>query len=155
VPALGHKGVKEARFDLLPMDALWMVARVFGKGAEKYAERNWERGLKWGASKGALDRHLALFWAGENYDEESGLPHLAHVAWHGLVLLAMFLREDGEDDRSIAESFRSMTADVTNPQDIEDARAEAQERQPVDLRPPIIRRLELRGGMSGSDDYRP
>lgn len=122
--AAGHKGVKEARFDLMPSDALWYVARVFGKGAEKYAERNWERGLKWGASKGALDRHLALFWAGQDFDEESGLPHLAHVAWHSLVLLAMFLRKDGEDDRSSREANGLMDAEVTNPEDIEAARAE-------------------------------
>lgn len=123
--AAGHKGVKEARFDLIPVDALWYVARVFGKGAEKYAERNWERGLKWGSSKGALDRHLSLFWAGQDFDEESGLPHLAHAAWHALVLLSMFLRKDGEDDRSPHEAHGLMDAEVMNPEVIEAARAEA------------------------------
>lgn len=122
----GHKGVKEARFDLIPWDALWYVARVFGKGAEKYAERNWERGLKYGAVAGARDRHNALFAAGQDFDEESGLPHLAHSAWHALVLLALWLRGDLEDDRSGREAVTEMTAEVTNPEDIEAARQEAQ-----------------------------
>jgi hypothetical protein len=120
----GHKGVKEARFDLIPWDELWYVARVFGKGAEKYAERNWERGLKYGAVAGARDRHNALFAAGQDFDDESGLPHLAHSAWHALVLLALWLRGDLEDDRSGREAVTEMTAEVTNPEDIEAARAE-------------------------------
>jgi hypothetical protein len=95
----GQKGVKEARFDLIPADALWELARVFGRGAKKYAERNWERGYNWGFSYGALQRHLNKFWMGEEIDEESGLPHLAHAAWHCLVLLAFCLRKKGKDDR--------------------------------------------------------
>lgn len=121
----GKKGVKTARFDLLPWDALWAVATVFGFGAKKYAERNWERGYKWSASKGALDRHLALYWAGQDRDEESGLLHLAHVAWQALVLLAFQLRGVGEDDRPAGEAVESMVAEVTNPEDIEAAREEA------------------------------
>ena len=120
----GKKGVKTARFDLVPWDALWAVANVFGFGATKYAERNWERGYNWSASKGALDRHLALFWAGQDTDEESGLLHLAHVAWHALVLLAFQLRSAGMDDRPGTEALRTMTADVTNPEDIEAAKEE-------------------------------
>jgi hypothetical protein len=123
--ASGHKGVKEARFDLIPQDALWMVARVFGKGAAKYAERNWERGLKYSSIAGARDRHNALFAAGQDYDEESNLPHLAHAAWHGLVMLALYLRDKLEDDRGYENlGSRWMVAEVTNPEDIEAARNE-------------------------------
>jgi hypothetical protein len=129
----GHKGVKDARFDLLPVDALWQVARVFGEGAKKYAERNWERGIPRSSQKGALDRHLALYWAGENNDPETGLPHLAHVAWHALTMLALHLRGQEEwdspldyitDDRPTTEGLYSMTAEVTNPEAIEAAQAE-------------------------------
>ena len=95
----GHKGVKLARFDLLPFDALWAVARVFGIGARKYAERNWERGLKYTQVAGARDRHNALYAAGQERDEESGELHLAHAAWHAIVLLALHLRGKLEDDR--------------------------------------------------------
>lgn len=118
----GVKGVKDARFDLLPWDALWVVARIFGFGASKYAERNWENGLKWSSSKAAMDRHMALWWAGEDKDPESGLPHIAHVAWHGLVLLSHVLRGIGTDDRPVGnESLAAMQAELLNPEDIRSA----------------------------------
>ncbi len=127
--AEGKKGVKSARFDLIPYDALWQVALVFGKGAEKYAERNWERGYEWSKSLGAMQRHLALFWQGQDEDEETGLPHIAHAAWHALVLLAFYVRLTGEDDRPISDpdgfGLALMRADVMNPEEIEAAKAEA------------------------------
>lgn len=96
----GEKGSKLARFDLLPYDALWEVAEQFGRGAEKYADRNWERGYDWGLSHAALHRHLAQFWQhGEAIDHETGGLHLAAVAWHALALLAFQLREAGTDTR--------------------------------------------------------
>jgi hypothetical protein len=107
----GLKQTKDARFDLLPWDALWTVARIFGFGASKYAERNWENGLRWSSSHAALQRHLALWWAGEDSDPESQLSHIAHVAWHGLVLLAHELRGIGIDDRPTGtESLKAMEA---------------------------------------------
>lgn len=95
----GQKGKKLERFDLIPWDALEVVAKLYGKGAEKYAERNWERGYAWSLSFGALHRHLKAWWGGEDRDAETGLPHLAAVAWHALGLLAFSLRKKGTDDR--------------------------------------------------------
>jgi len=108
----GQKGVKLARFDLLPFDALWAVAEVFGLGARKYTDRNWEKGYEWGKSIGALGRHLALFVQGHDYDtangkkdglrvegEHTGSPHVAQIAWHSLVLTAFWLRGIGTDNR--------------------------------------------------------
>lgn len=118
--ASGKKGVKDARFDLLPWDSIWQVARIFGFGAAKYEERNWEKGLKWSSSKAALDRHLALFWMGQDNDAESGLNHLAHVAWHALVLLAHATRGIGDDDRPPRneQALAAMDAPLLNPEDI-------------------------------------
>ena len=143
--AEGKKGVKDARLDLIPLDALWAVGRIFGFGAQKYADRNWERGYDWSKSFGAMLRHLSLFWQGENWDDESGMPHIAHAAWHALVLLAFQLRQAGTDDRpvnafngtvpGILNGLATMSADVTNPEEIEEARDEAlmrEERRFVD-----------------------
>lgn len=95
----GQKGRKLARMDLLPWDCLWQVAEVYGDGALKYEERNWERGYDWSLSIGAAGRHLGQFAAGENNDADSGLPHPAHATFHCLALLR-FLREfPNLDDR--------------------------------------------------------
>ncbi len=82
----GQKGQKDARFDLIAFTWLWEVANVCGMGAKKYDDDNWRKGYSWRLSYGAMQRHLTQFWTGENYDEESGLHHLAHAAWHCMVL---------------------------------------------------------------------
>lgn len=98
----GEKGVKPERLDLIPREGLEAIARVYAFGAEKYADHNWRRGYEWGKSYAALQRHLLAFWAGETFDEESGLPHLAHAGFHVMALLT-WLEQDGEgsefDDR--------------------------------------------------------
>ncbi len=99
----GAKGRKAQRFELLPYDALGKVAEVYAAGATKYEDRNWERGYEWSLSFGALQRHLAAFWQGEDNDPEFGLPHLAHAAFHVLGLLHYSLddRYAEMDDRPV------------------------------------------------------
>ena len=58
------KGSKLERFDLIPWDGIVALARHFGKGAEKYDDRNWERGYDWSLSYAALQRHLTTWWLG-------------------------------------------------------------------------------------------
>lgn len=100
----GQKGVKPERYDLLPKEALDSMARVYAFGAEKYADHNWRRGYEWSKSFAAAMRHMWAFWNGETFDEESGLPHLAHAAFH-LNAMMTWLERDGEggqfDDRWI------------------------------------------------------
>jgi len=93
----GEKGTKEARFDLIPIHPLTELARLYGRGASKYADRNWERGYDWSLSYAALMRHLTQWWGGEDIDPEMGLSHLASVAWHAFSL-AEFERTHPELD---------------------------------------------------------
>lgn len=99
----GQKNQKLARFDLLPPDTLFRVAEHLGKGAQKYAARNWEAGYAWGLSYGALQRHLNAFWSGEDIDEETGSHHLDAVIVHALFLRTFVLRGLGTDDRSVLD----------------------------------------------------
>lgn len=95
----GEKGSKDERFDLIPAGPLAKIARHFGIGARKYADRNWERGYNWSLSYGALQRHLNAFWAGEDLDEETQSPHLAAAAFHVLALLEFAETHPELDDR--------------------------------------------------------
>jgi hypothetical protein len=95
----GAKGQKLARFDLLPWDVLRIVAEHYGRGAEKYEDRNWEKGYDWSLSFAALMRHLVSFWQGEDIDAETNSPHLAAVVFHALALLAFSQRGLGKDTR--------------------------------------------------------
>lgn len=97
----GEKGTKSARFDLIPVGPLTTVARLYAKGAEKYADHNWRRGYEWSKSYAALMRHATQFWDGEDCDEETGLPHMASVVFHALALLEFMERHQEFDDRII------------------------------------------------------
>lgn len=93
----GEKGSKLARFDLIPAGPLWELAEHYGRGAEKYASRNWERGYDWSLTYAALMRHLLAFWGGEDTDAETGSKHIIAVAWHAFVL-AQFMDTHPELD---------------------------------------------------------
>lgn len=99
MPGIKHDQHK-VRMDLLPPDALWAVAEVLTFGAGKYGDRNWEQGMEHGRLLAALERHKNAHERGEDYDEETKLLHLAHAACCSLMVLALFLRGDGTDDRS-------------------------------------------------------
>jgi hypothetical protein len=98
----GQKGQKLARFDLIPKSPLWQVAELYGVGARKYADRNWERGYNWSLSFAALNRHLWQFWAGEDNDAETGLPHLASVVFHAFALMEYATTHPEFDDRPVS-----------------------------------------------------
>lgn len=90
------------RLDLLPFDALMEVAEVYSMGSHKYADRNWERGLKYMRIVGALLRHLFAWILGEERAKDDKQRHLASVVWCGLALLTYELRGmKSFDDRAV------------------------------------------------------
>lgn len=95
----GEKGVKPERYSLIPVPALDIMARLYGFGAEKYAAHNWRKGYEWSKSFDSLFRHATAALNGEDYDPETGLPHLAGAAFHCFTLM-VFMQEHPEfDDR--------------------------------------------------------
>jgi len=74
---------------LIPPEVFTALASVYDFGAKKYAPRNWEKGMDWSRVYSSAMRHLLAFWSGEDFDEESGLPHVWHALWN-LSLLHTF-----------------------------------------------------------------
>src|SRR5262249_50148293 len=101
----GSKEESQSRFDLVPPDALNHLARVYGHGEAKYPSGpegpNYMRGYPWHLSIASLERHVQKMKAGEWLDPESGLPHLAHAAWHAFTLMVFHDRVLGTDDRKV------------------------------------------------------
>ena len=95
----GEKGLKDCQLGAVDPASLWEVGKVAGFGGVKYERYNFAKGYRWSLSYDALQRHLMLFWGGEDKDKDSGLYHLAHAAWHCLTLLTFLLRSRGTDDR--------------------------------------------------------
>lgn len=84
---------------LLAMEALDDVAAVGMYGAKKYGQFNYRGGAEFLRYIGSICRHTASFARGENVDRESGLPHLAHVAYNCLIILQWVKDNKGIDDR--------------------------------------------------------
>lgn len=123
----GQKGVKLARFDLIPAGPLRELAEHYGRGARKYANHQWRQGYEWSKSIGALGRHFNDFMAGKDYDvcsnepdncsfvdsdgneyipdepdtcyNHTGSHHMAAVAWHAFLLLEFKDTHPTHDDR--------------------------------------------------------
>ncbi len=115
----GQKEQNEVRFDLIPTEAMWEVARLYGIGARKYEAHNWRRGYEWSLSIAALERHLSRWKAGEIMDE-GGFHHLAAVVFHALALIIFETEHPELDDRfkplearrrQLVEQVRQMQAE--------------------------------------------
>lgn len=86
-------------FHLLDDRLLAGVRRVLAKGAVKYGDWNWQKGMPYSRSYNALRRHLAAFWAKDDIDAESGEHHLDHVIANAIFLRYFAARYPELDDR--------------------------------------------------------
>lgn len=84
------------RYDLIPVEPLEDLAKVFTMGAGKYGDDNWKLGLSVDRLYAAVERHLSERRKGFLRDTESGLPHTAHAMW-GCMAINYF---DQQADRA-------------------------------------------------------
>jgi hypothetical protein len=80
------------RYDLIPPDAMHLLAHVYTTGAEEYSDRNWEDGINFGRLIAAGERHLQDFKAGQNVDPDGTQHHMASLAWIALAIMSFQLR---------------------------------------------------------------
>lgn len=80
---LSEQGYKadngKLRYDLLSPQSLEGLVKVLTFGAQKYADRNWEKGINYSRVFGALLRHAFSWLRGERVDPETGFNHMHHV----------------------------------------------------------------------------
>lgn len=76
------------RWDLLPLQEIEDLVKVYTAGAKKYAPNNWQK-LDNGYQryKAALFRHLLAYEKGERIDPDTKCMHLAQVAWNAVAML--------------------------------------------------------------------
>ena len=94
IPMCSTKSVKndrkdnKLRWELLPLEDIEDLVKVYTKGAEKYGENNWQN-LEDGYRryKAAAFRHILEYEKGNEFDEETGCRHLAQAAWNLLACL--------------------------------------------------------------------
>ena len=84
-------------YSLIPLATMEDEARVWMYGKQKYAAWNWAKGMPWSVPLACLMRHMAAWQRGEEVDQESGLPHLAH-AMCNLRMLTLYSKTYPEGD---------------------------------------------------------
>jgi len=67
----------KGRFDLISPFALLRLTHIYEKGAKKYEDRNWERGMPFSEFIDSALRHIIQYMMGME-DED----HLAQAAWN-------------------------------------------------------------------------
>ena len=72
----------KGRFDLIPYYSVERLAKHFENGANKFSERNWEKGIPTHRYGDSALRHLMRHIDGQR-DED----HLAAAAWNVLALM--------------------------------------------------------------------
>lgn len=79
--------------------ALWEVCRVGTFGAEKYTDNGW-KDVPHGQERyrDAAMRHWLKRSMGEEFDQESGIHHLAHMVWNLLAERELTILQDTADD---------------------------------------------------------
>lgn len=87
------------RLDLVPVSLIEEVGKVLTHGAKKYDERNWEKGMSFMTVYASLLRHLIAWSKGQDYDKESGLRHLSHIACNVAFLIEYTTTCPRLDDR--------------------------------------------------------
>jgi len=70
-------GTLKPRHDLIPVHAIVALGHHMRRGAAKYADRNWEKGMPLSVFFNSAMNHMLKFVAG--YDDE---PHLDAAIWN-------------------------------------------------------------------------
>lgn len=76
------------RWDLLPMEEIEDIVRVYHAGAKKYGPNTWQdldNGFE--RYRAAAARHIMAYLKGERMDKETNVHHLAAAAWNVITML--------------------------------------------------------------------
>lgn len=76
------------RWDLLPMEEIEDIVKVYHAGAKKYGPNTWQNldnGIE--RYRAAAARHIMAYLKGERMDKETNVHHLAAAAWNVITML--------------------------------------------------------------------
>lgn len=107
-------GTNKLPFHLWPETATALGALGLLDGALKYGRSNWRvAGVRASIYYDAARRHLNKWFEGEDYDPDSGLPHLAHL----LACVAIVVDAEAagmlNDDRMVPGGYAEHIAKLT------------------------------------------
>ena len=102
-------GALKAPLHLVPPSAEFYLAQALADGAEKYGAYNWrEEPISVSVYVGAIKRHMAAYWDGEDDAADSGVHHLAHVMACCALLLDSGSIGQLQDDRPVGGAVAAL-----------------------------------------------
>jgi hypothetical protein len=100
-------------FRQVPLEAIAAGAASLEYGAQKYYDRNWEKGRPWQQMIDSLKRHIDDFERGKNYDDGddgSDLYQVCMIMASAMMLSASVIRDIREDDHLPPVDENAMTS---------------------------------------------
>lgn len=92
-----HQG--KPRYDLIPIEPLEELGKVYASGCIKHGENNWSKGTTWRKMIRPLLGHLFDWIMGKERDEETKCHLLAQVMFYCCTLIVYQKHNIGIDDR--------------------------------------------------------
>ncbi|MPM08411.1 hypothetical protein SDC9_54723 [bioreactor metagenome] len=105
--AIREPSVGKGRYDLITPYGTRRLAEWYDLGSQKYADRNWERGMPFSRYVNSAKRHMDKFVMGME-DED----HLAAAAWN--IFAIMHHQELGELELDDMPHYESRKNEKTN-----------------------------------------
>ena len=101
------------RFDLIPYEALEELAKWYELGAEKYGDRNWEKGISVKDCTNRMARHSAK--ACNGWMDEGPFAHYAAVIWNAMAAITGIKRNPYSNDHFRDEYLKELGLTDTMP----------------------------------------
>jgi hypothetical protein len=70
------------RYDLIPPVPMRRLADLYARGAEKYGEGNWTKGMPLSRYQASMERHLNAWKEGDREED-----HLVAVIWNAMAII--------------------------------------------------------------------
>lgn len=80
----GADKVLDPEYRLIPPLPLNRVQGLFERGAEKYGDNNWQKGIPMQRIFESMMRHMILWWAGDTTED-----HAAAVVWNAMTAMVI------------------------------------------------------------------
>lgn len=94
---------------LVPYELVMAAAVGLNYGAEKYSERNFEKGLPASILLGSIERHCKALMDSDHIDKDSGIPHFCLLASSVAMLCHNVLQAVMEDDRPVPKKGKPIS----------------------------------------------
>ena len=123
-------GSSKLPLHLWPKTATAMGCLGLLEGMLKYGRSNWrEAGVRASIYYDALERHIGAWFEGEDFDPDSGMPHLSHaLACLAIVVDAQAAGKLVDDRQYHGEGYRQLVEELTP--HVERAKAHHAHREP-------------------------